>query len=92
MSDYRITCVTENQNAGHDGHIVTVGTSDGTRWSVAQARQAITDGNTFHTISPSTAKRAEVRKHDCRACGYHTLRSEADAVADNNLDNLPVCR
>jgi len=97
MADYRIVCVDENRNAGHDGHIVDVGTgpSPGVitrRWSVTQARLAIDLGDTFHTVSPSTGRRAEVEKWQCRACHYLTLRSTADAVADNNLDNLSPCR
>lgn len=92
MADYRITCVTESRNAGHDGHIRIVG-SGTTRWTVTEARAAIDAGHTFHTISPSTGKRAEVRKWTCThsSCDYKTLKSAADAVTDNNLDNLPPC-
>jgi len=43
----------------------------------------------FYTYSPSTGKTADVHTLDC--CGLHTLRSAADAVQDNNLDNLPPC-
>lgn len=89
MSDYQITCVTEHLNSGHDGHILTVG-SGSARWTVTQARAAIDQGHTFHTISRSTGRRAEVRKHTCH-CGYRTLKSSADAVTDNNLDYLPPC-
>lgn len=95
MADYRIICVTEHKNAGHDGHVVEVGTgvtpdSYTRKWTVSEARRAIDAGDTFHTISKSTRKRAEVRKWDC-GCGYKTLKSDADATADNNLDNMPPC-
>lgn len=95
MADYRIVCVTEHKNAGHDGHVVDVGTGVRAdtytqKWTVTQARRAIDLGHTFHTISRSTGRRAEVRKWQC-GCGYRTLKSDADALADNNLDNMPPC-
>jgi SMODS-associating 4TM effector domain len=54
---------------------------------------------TFHTISPSNGKRAEVKKDTCGKpdgatndkCKVETIRSHADAVVDNNLDYLAVC-
>lgn len=96
MADFRIVCVTQSRNSGHDGHITNVGTgptaTNYTRtWTVTEARQAIDRGETFHTLGPSSGKRAAVRKWDC-SCGYKTLKSAADAVTDNNLDNISPCR
>lgn len=77
--------------SGHK-HLVSVGT--GTQpstydktWTVTQVRTAIDNGNSFYT---QTTKVAEVTKFDC-ACGIHTIRSHADGVWNNNLDNLPDC-
>jgi len=95
MANYRIICVTEHKNAGHDGHVVDIGTGTNPdhwtkKWTVTEARLAIDGGDTFHTISRTTGKRAEVGKWDC-GCGYKTLKSAPDAVGDNNLDNMPPC-
>jgi hypothetical protein len=52
------------------------------------------EGHRFITYSQSTGKTAEVRPDDCKyaGCTIKTIRSTADAVTDNNLDNLSVCR
>lgn len=49
------------------------------------------DGDTFYTKGKRSGKEAEVEKYDCSHCGQRTLRSSADAVEDNNLDNLRRC-
>jgi hypothetical protein len=61
--------------------------------SVTAVRAAIVAGDSFETCSPSTGKIAKVKNDICRkdGCAVLTIRSEADAVKDNNLDNLPVC-
>ena len=95
MADYWIVCVlTEHPHR----HLVTVGTGKlehraTAAWSVSEVRDAIAKGDSFHTISPSTGKRANVLADDCRidGCTVKTLRSTADAVKDNNLDNLRKC-
>lgn len=83
----QITCATES--AVH-GHILRIGGPDGS-WTVTEARGLIARGVQFETVSPSTGKRARVLAYDCH-CGTKSLRSAADAVKDNNLDNLPNCR
>jgi Protein of unknown function (DUF3892) len=82
--EYQIICVVKDR-----GHIAEVGiTNDGRTYArkltVAQVRQSIRDGHHFYTVSPSTGKKAYVEPHD-------TIRSRADAVTDNNLDNLSRC-
>jgi hypothetical protein len=57
---------------------------------VAEARALIARGTQFETVSPSTGKRARILAYDCQ-CGVKSLRSAADAVKDNNLDNLRNC-
>lgn len=95
MSDYRIVCV--NTEHPHR-HIRQVGTGATTSsysklWTIQEARTALANGDTFHTISPSTGARAVVSADTCHCanCDVKTLRSAADAITDNNLDNLPGC-
>jgi Protein of unknown function (DUF3892) len=95
MATYRIVCVkTEHPHR----HIVSVGVggtagSPGETMSVATVRSKIDNGDTFETYSPSTRRTAGVRKDTCKepGCTVATIRSTADAVTDNNLDNLSVC-
>ncbi len=95
MSAYQIVCVeTEHPHR----HITHVGTGADravadTRWTVTEVRRALANGDRFYTVSPSTGKTADVRADDCRysGCTVKTIRSAADAVTDNNLDNLRVC-
>ena len=96
MADYWIVCVNTEHPHRHITHVGT-GTSTSTytkRWTVEEARIALARGDTFHTISPSTSRRAGVYADTCHYpnCEVKTLRSAADAITDNNLDNLPNCR
>lgn len=62
--------------------------------TVTTVRSKIDNGDTFETYSPSTGKTAEVKNDTCGkgdACPVLTIRSKADAVTDNNLDNLSTC-
>lgn len=95
--DYRVICTTqEPAHVPHTAaHIVTVGTGLTTshydqQWTVAEVYRAMDTGHRFYTQSPSTGQIAFVRKWNC-SCGRPTLRSNPDAVSDNNLDNLPAC-
>jgi hypothetical protein len=97
MADYQILCV--NTEHSHR-HIIKVGTGpelgDVTKtWSVKKVRKAIKKGkHRFYTVSPTTAKVADVRRWRCKqsGCGsVKTIRSEGDVVEDNNLDNLTPC-
>jgi hypothetical protein len=90
MADYKIVCVTKAGTSPHQ-HIasVGVGTLFDTR-TVTQVRALLAQGHRFYTVSPSSGKTAFVSSYDC-ACGVKTIRSHADAVTDNNLDNLGPC-
>jgi hypothetical protein len=57
---------------------------------VAAIISKLESGDVFNTYSPSTDKCADVHKYTCavKGCEVETLRSAADAVTDNNLDNL----
>lgn len=94
-SDNRIVCV---ETAHPHRHINYVGIGNdpdaaSERLSVAQVRLAIREGKRFHTISPSTGRRAEVEAYDFYYQGgvVYTIRSAADAIFDNNLDNMRAC-
>jgi len=89
MSEYLITCVRKSARttAGHQ-HIVSVGIGAG-RFTVAQIYGYMDQGHTFRTASPSSGREAAVAKYHC--CGLDTLRSHADKLWDDNLDNLPWC-
>lgn len=95
MTTNRIVCVTTVKP--HD-HIVSVGvggsaTAPTQTMTVKAVRDKIDAGDIFETYSPSTGKVANVKKDTCGidGCKVETIRSHADAVKDNNLDNLPVC-
>jgi hypothetical protein len=92
MADYQIVCV--DRVAAH-GHITHVGLSGlpGV-WTVAQVRGSMSRGNAFYTVSPSTRESAGVEPYDVVHLEQtiETIRSGADAVPDNNLDNLQGCR
>lgn len=96
MDPKRIVCTEQsNPSAVGHGHItaVGVGTDPGQaslRETVTQVRTNLSNGVVYYTVSPSTGKIALVYSYDC-ACGVKTIRSAADAVWDNNLDNLRLC-
>ncbi len=97
MARRRIVC-TEQEPVGqpHDAHIEAVGvgddpTSADEQLTVGEVYRAMDRGDTFYTKSRKTGKEAEVHKYECGHCGKKTLRSDADATEDNNLDNLREC-
>ena len=61
--------------------------------TVKTIRSKLSNGDRFNTYSPSTG-RVRVRSHkdtcDAGGCHYETIQSDADAIEDNNLDNL-IC-
>jgi len=78
-------------------HIVSVGiggshAAPAKTMTVGEVRSAIAAGDVFYTVGATSGKVAIVRNDICKAygCTVQTLRSGADAVADNNLDNLAV--
>ena len=95
MTTYRIVCV-KTQHPHR--HIVSVGvgasaTAPVQMMTMATVRYRIDNGDIFETYSPSTRETATVWKDTCKetGCPFNAIRSHADAVADNNLDNLPAC-
>ena len=95
MADYRIICrnITPMPN-GHR-HIGQVGLGDESGYTqlltTTQVINAMTAGDRFYTVSPSTNKVAMVTSYYCPQCQGLTLHSAPDAVTDNNLDNLTAC-
>ena len=98
----RIVCVTRERTHRHVAnahrHILSVGiggTADAPRGTltVKQIRDAIAAGESFYTYSSSQQKVTFVHSATCevRGCRFETIRSDTDAVADNNLDNLDIC-
>lgn len=97
MISHRITCtVQEPTGKPHDAaHIVSVGTG------VLQNRytdlsdlkdvlRLMSEGHSFYMESPSTGRSARVHSN-CKTCDRTTIRTDADSIQDNNLDNLPRC-
>jgi len=92
MATHRIVCVDHGDVPRHT-HIISVGISkDGKklqasrRVTVADVRTALRAGERYYTVGLTSGKTADVEPYDC-ACGYLTLRSTADVVKDNNLDD-----
>jgi hypothetical protein len=96
MASHRIVCVNTEHPHRHITHVGTGGDPNqaDSRWTVADVRQALFNGDRFYTVSPSTGLTADVRPDDCRinGCTVKTIRSHTDAVTDNNLDYLRICQ
>ena len=80
----------------HHPHVARVGTGlePGTLarlWSVEEVIEAFARGDSFFTRSSSTDLIARIEIVACDVCGRRILRSAADAVTDNDLDELPAC-
>jgi hypothetical protein len=95
--NYRITCTQKAQTPGTaHTHIVMVGTGDDTgwslKWTVDEVVVAIRQGiHTFYTQSRSTGRIARVIAEWCPTCNRWIITTQADAISDNNLNNLPTC-
>jgi hypothetical protein len=98
MAEYLIRCV--NTEHPHR-HIVSAeiqrlkGTEYGDRELVTLSTilSMMDAGHVFNTYSPALDRMAEVHGAECKVddvCDFETIRSDADAVTDNNLDNL-IC-
>ena len=95
MAEYLIRCV--NARRPHE-HVTSAdvqelsGDSYGNTktFLVETIRAKLAEGDRFNTYSPSTDKMAGVHSDTCRiaGCEIQTIRSDADAITDNNLDNL----
>jgi hypothetical protein len=49
------------------------------------------EGDVFYTQDKTSGKIAGVSAYQCAQCLQTYIRSDAIAVAGNNLDNLPDC-
>jgi len=95
VASYQIVCATKQPE---HRHIVKVGTgtadvvSSGI-WSIEQVRRRLEAGDRFYTID-SKGREADVERYTCLRddCGFETVRTEADATTDNNLDQIRNCR
>lgn len=98
MASYRIVCTDQEpvtQPTSH-AHVVRVGTgTDPTKtdriWTLNEVLIAMNQGDDFFTKGYTSGKVARVERYDCSVCGRPRIRSTADAVPDNNLDNLRRC-
>jgi hypothetical protein len=98
VAAYRIICTVQEPvtaPVSHQ-HIVRVGTGNETgwsnMWSVDQVLGAMNQGDTFYTQGKTSGKVASVERFVCTRCRRTYIRTTADAVPDNNLDNLPRCQ
>ena len=100
IGDYhRIVCTMQEPNpyCPYRSRIVAVGVSDGeshaTRpeLSVEEVVHLMRQGVLFYTKGEKSGKTAMVNYYHCSKCNQYHIRSAADAVKDNNLDELRVC-
>jgi len=98
MTRYRIVCTEQSPpNEPHDtAHIVAVGIGTDpkaadTKWTLKDVFAALDRSDSFYTKGTTSGKEASVHKYACKTCGFATIRSGADRVEDNNLDNLRAC-
>lgn len=96
--NHRVTCVNTGPAGTHD-HITHLGLGNESgyysRVSVAHVITQLRSpwGDRYHTISPSTGRRAEVFEGTCETCGHRPyVRTTADGIADNNLRHLTFCK
>jgi hypothetical protein len=95
MASHRIVCVkTEHPHR----HVTKVGTGitaeRHTRtWTIKEVREALQDGEEFYTVGHGTGVEAYVEADTCNigGCTIMTIRTEAEAAAENNLENLAHC-
>lgn len=98
MTDYRIVC-TEQQPCGsnaHRAHIVAVGVGSdpdqaNERLTLEEVIRKMPLGDRFYTVGQRSGKRANVETFKCAYCSKTHIKSTADAVTDNNLDELRFC-
>ena len=66
---------------------------DSKTFLVGTIRTKLAGGDRFNTYSPSTNKMADVHSDTCHVegCTVQTIRSDTEATADSNLENL-TCR
>lgn len=89
IAEYRVICVVRRE----DGHLRAIGYSkDGNSvmyddlWTVAQARQAIEEGNRLYIVGPATGEQADLEVH------AESIRTRSRHGSEGNrLDDLPAC-
>jgi hypothetical protein len=95
-AEYQIVCAERLESHEHITHVGTGTNADKAtkRWTVQAIRNALENGDQFYTVSPSTDRVADVRAYNAVVEGrtVETIRSASDAIPDNNLDNIRVCR
>jgi Protein of unknown function (DUF3892) len=95
VASYRILCVDTEHAHRHVTKVCTGKKADrySRTWTVEEVRDALEAGDRFYTLSPTTGKEADVTAEDCSVdgCPAETIRSKADAIMDNNLENMPSC-
>ncbi|HVI69633.1 MAG TPA: DUF3892 domain-containing protein [Magnetospirillaceae bacterium] len=98
---YRIVCTDQVplDKPTHHAHIVSVGidTNNDGRADEQHTKQTVIDnirsGHHYYTYGATSRKTAYVEVVPCpQLCGLPIIRSKADAVTDNNLDNLRRCK
>jgi Protein of unknown function (DUF3892) len=95
MAVYRIVCTTQapaDKMPSHQ-HIVGVGTGTDPNhanklWTLQQVLNTMDAGEKFFSQGVVSGKQAYMEDYTCRYCNRRFIRSRADAVQDNNLDNL----
>jgi hypothetical protein len=58
-------------------------------WTVTEVRAAIAQGDSFHTESKSTGRKAEIESYICPVCEQGWIRTSDDAAANGTLESLP---
>ena len=99
MARYRIVCTEQEpvtEPTTH-AHIVAVGIGTDPdkadkRWTLNEVLAAMDKGDSFYTQGQTSGRVAEVEKYVCSQCKRTWIRSTPDAVKDNNLDSLRICR
>jgi len=91
MATYRIVCV-EKVASGDHHHLTHAGTGTDPdkatqRWTVAEVRTAIGNGDEFY--SQGGGEKAYVERFTC--CGVNTIRTKADDTTKDNLDYKRIC-
>ncbi len=98
MTTYRIVCTNQEpaSEPPQHAHIVAVGIGDDPdlftqRITLANVLLMMDKGDSFYTKGKQSGAIASVEKYYCLHCKKQHIRSAADAVKDNNLDNLRYC-
>lgn len=89
---YRIVRVDKNKKRCHITAVETVSSPGAAtaKWTVKEVRKAIKEGVYFYT-EDAARNEAQVKRFKCGKCGKGTIRSKADGIPGDNLDNMPPC-